>query len=61
MSNTTHSELWNKRLNKPLDALFLDPNNYRFIDNDNYVPVIETAIMKPSIQQRTKNFIAEKK
>ena len=61
MSNTTHSELWNERLNKPLDALFLDPNNYRFIDNDNYVPVIETDIMKPSIQQRTKNFIAEKK
>lgn len=35
-----------------LEQLFLDPNNYRFLDDEMYVPVPEEAITQQSIQQR---------
>lgn len=37
--------------------LYLDPNNYRFIDNEKYVPVDDEAITDEKIQLRTRNFI----
>ncbi len=40
-----------------LKNLFLDPNNYRFIDNGNYLKVAEQDIFKEEIQKRTLQFI----
>ncbi|RCH56414.1 hypothetical protein DJ568_00710 [Mucilaginibacter hurinus] len=40
-----------------LSELYLDPNNYRFIDNDNYVRITSTDILREDIQKRTKNFL----
>lgn len=44
----------------PLQNLYLDPNNYRFIDNENYVKVSEELITDDKIQLRTRNFILGK-
>lgn len=50
----------NKSENVKLDDLFLDPNNYRFIDDKNYKSVAEKDLMNDSIQKRTMNFILGK-
>lgn len=34
--------------------LFLDPNNYRFVDNDQHKPVSEKDMLDPTIQRRTR-------
>ncbi|MBJ2174393.1 ATP-binding protein [Aureibaculum sp. A20] len=44
----------------PLEKLFLDPNNYRFIDNSNYVRINNVEILSERIQKRTRNFIQGK-
>lgn len=41
-----------------LRNLLLDPNNYRFIDDDRYKVVEKENIGDPLIQKRTRNFIA---
>lgn len=46
--------------NTHLKNLYLDPNNYRFIDNENYVKVNENLIIDDKIQLRTRNFILGK-
>lgn len=43
-----------------LEHLFLDPNNYRFIDNESYVPVDDAEVVKPEIQERTKRMLLGK-
>lgn len=43
-----------------LDKLFLDPNNYRFIDNSNYVRIEDKQIQSERIQNRTRSFIQGK-
>lgn len=43
-----------------LSRLYLDPNNYRFIDNSDYVPVPEDKIKDSQIQKRTRNFLLGK-
>jgi len=40
-----------------LKNLFLDPNNYRFIDNKNYKVVSDDKILDTNIQKRTRKFI----
>lgn len=40
-----------------LEQLYLDPNNYRFIDNGKYVKVEDTKVLEPDVQRRTRNFI----
>lgn len=45
------------RISKNLKNLFLDPNNYRFVDNDQHKPVLEKDFLDPVIQRRTRNFI----
>ena len=42
-----------------LKNLFLDPNNYRFIDHKDYVPVPEDKIADDDVQIRTRNFLLE--
>jgi AAA15 family ATPase/GTPase len=44
-----------------LKNLYLDPNNYRFIDNKNYKKVEIEDITKDSIQKRTLNFLVGEK
>lgn len=36
-----------------ISQLYLDPNNYRFIDDGTYVSVADDKVMDPNIQQRT--------
>jgi len=40
-----------------LKNLFLDPNNYRFIDEKDYKKVLRKDILNEKIQKRTKSFI----
>ena len=42
----------NKKIN--LSQLLLDPNNYRFVDAENYVPVALEDVMDMRVQQRTR-------
>ena len=44
-----------------LDQLYLDPNNYRFVDNKNYKPVDENLLTDERIQNRTYAFVAGEK
>jgi len=43
-----------------LKTLYLDPNNYRFIDNKDYIKVSEEKILDTVIQARTRRFIEGK-
>ncbi len=47
----------NSRTSTNIKNLFLDPNNYRFVDHENYKPVSDELITDPKIQQRTLSFI----
>lgn len=40
-----------------LKNLYLDPNNYRFVDNSQYLPVDETDVTKEPIQRRCRRFL----
>ncbi|MFA6761211.1 MAG: AAA family ATPase [Sulfuricurvum sp.] len=40
-----------------LKNLFLDPNNYRFVDNENYRKINEKDLLDLNIQKRTRSFI----
>jgi hypothetical protein len=44
----------------PIHQLYLDPNNYRFIDSKEYQKVAETDVTKDNIQIRTRRLIEEK-
>lgn len=46
-----------QRTSRNLKNLFLDPNNYRFIDEVGYVPVSEENVLDSMIQKRTRLFI----
>lgn len=50
-----------QRLSRNIKNLYLDPNNYRFIDNDNYIPISKEKITDSSIQKRARLFIEGKK
>lgn len=41
----------------PLDQLYLDPNNYRFIDEKNYKEIADEDLTDTRIQKRTLRFI----
>jgi len=45
------------RISKNLKNLFLDPNNYRFVDNDQHKPVSDKDLLDATIQRRTRVFI----
>ncbi len=48
------------KTSKNLKNLYLDPNNYRFIDNPKYVKVDDSKIIDENIQARTRTFIEGK-
>jgi len=43
-----------------LNNFYLDPNNYRFVDNKGYKEISEEELLDPKIQQRTRGFIEGK-
>lgn len=49
-----------RRSQLSLKSLFLDPNNYRFIDSVNYVRVTEDLAPAPEVQRRTNALILGK-
>ncbi|MCE1168966.1 MAG: AAA family ATPase [Sphingobacteriia bacterium] len=49
-----------KRIVKHIKNLLLDPNNYRFIDKQDYRHVSEDLVADQRVQQRTMNFISGK-
>jgi hypothetical protein len=46
-----------RRLSLALSSLYLDPNNYRFIDHDDYVAVLEEQLTDDEVQRRTRRLI----
>ena len=48
----------NTRVSKNLKNFYLDPNNYRFVDNKDYKK--EEDVLDEKVQQRTRNFISGK-
>jgi|SaaInlStandDraft_4_1057021.scaffolds.fasta_scaffold01244_6 AAA15 family ATPase/GTPase len=46
-----------KKTSYHLKNLYLDPNNYRFVDNKNYKQIDNTQILEERIQKRTRKFI----
>jgi len=46
-----------KRRSFNLKNLYLDPNNYRFVDNDGYIEVPESDLFDDNIQKRSSTFI----
>ncbi|UFH35087.1 AAA family ATPase [Flavobacterium acetivorans] len=49
-----------KRISRHIDRLILDPNNYRFIDRQDYKVVTDEEAADQRVQQRTLNFILGK-
>jgi AAA15 family ATPase/GTPase len=50
----------NSKISRNLKNLYLDPNNYRFADNNNYKKIIDDEVLNDNIQKRTRNFIEGK-
>ncbi|EIR7482567.1 hypothetical protein LXI00_004567, partial [Salmonella enterica subsp. enterica] len=48
------------RSSRNLKNLYLDPNNYRFVDNENHKFVTEDNILDPQVQKRSRTFIEGK-
>lgn len=46
-----------RRLTLALSSLYLDPNNYRFIDHDDYAEVSEAQLTDDEFQRRTRRLI----
>lgn len=49
-----------KRIKRHIDRLLLDPNNYRFIDRQDFKYVADDQVADPRVQQRTLAFVAGK-
>lgn len=45
------------KISRNIKNLFLDPNNYRFVDNNGYTKVSDENLMDENIQRRTRNFL----
>lgn len=56
-SDTPVADSKSRRLTLALSSLYLDPNNYRFIDHENYRPVPEDKVFEDEHQRRTRLFI----
>ncbi len=54
---TKTSDSRGQRINLSLSSLYLDPNNYRFIDNEDYRPVDEVHYADDDVQRRTRRLI----
>ena len=50
-------QIINNSVSKHINNLYLDPNNYRFVDSEQYKLVTEENIFDEKIQQRTRSLI----
>ncbi|MCB2300115.1 AAA family ATPase [Clostridium tagluense] len=62
MDGQDEKNLYDKvsKISHNLKNLYLDPNNYRFVDNSEYRKIDDASVIKDSIQNRTKVFIEGK-
>jgi hypothetical protein len=54
---TPNAEGKSRRLAVALSSLYLDPNNYRFIDHDDYIEVPDAQVTDDEVQRRTRRLI----
>lgn len=46
-----------RRLSLSISSLYLDPNNYRFIDHEDYARVLDAKVTDDEVQRRTRRLI----
>src|ERR1700761_6369751 len=56
-SQSISSESKSRRLTLSLASLYLDPNNYRFIDHQDYTQVPDERVTEDEVQRRTRRLI----
>ena len=57
MSDETAEQMRSKRQSVSLSRLYLDPNNFRFVDHPEYRPVPPERIFDADVQRRTTNVV----
>lgn len=57
MSDETAEPLRSGRRSVALDRLYLDPNNYRFVDHPDYRQVPQERVFDADVQRRTTSFV----
>ena len=57
MSDEQIEQTGGKRRTVPLARLYLDPNNFRFVDNAGYIPIKAEEVFNSDVQRRTTSFI----
>ena len=57
MSDETPEQARGKRKTVPLRSLYLDPNNFRFVDHREYRPIRADRIFEEDVQRRTTGFV----
>ena len=57
MSDETAEQMRRRRQTAPLSRLYLDPNNFRFVDHPDYRPVPQERVFDADVQRRTTGFI----
>ena len=57
MSDETHDQIRSRRQYVSLGSLYLDPNNYRFLDHSEYRHVPPERVFDPDVQRRTTSLV----
>ena len=57
MSDGTTDQVRGRRQNLSLGSLFLDPNNFRFLDHPEYRPIAAENLFDVDVQRRTTGFV----
>ena len=57
MSDETAEQVRGKRTSVALGRLYLDPNNFRFVDHPEYRPVPSERVYDADVQRRTTGFV----
>ena len=57
MSDGTTDQVRGRRQNLSLGSLFLDPNNFRFLDHPEYRPIAAENLFDGDVQRRTTGFV----
>ena len=57
MSDEPAEQLHGRRQTVSLGHLYLDPNNYRIVDNPEYHPVAPADVFNPDVQRHTNRFV----
>ena len=57
MSDQQPEQTRGRRPRLSLSSLYLDPNNFRFADHEDYSPVVPEDVFKPDVQRRTMKLV----